>query len=195
MKDYQKYKWFYTKSGKLVVGGKSAENNDKLLKEILEEGKELYVMHTSDPGSPFCVILDESPSKSDLDETAIFTGCFSKAWKEGKKNTQVDIFKTSSLSKPRGLKAGTWLVSKKSKKVKVSLELVLTKQNEVYRAVPEKSVNKKDILLKLKPGKILKEKQIDKILELLKEKPSKKDELLSALPAGGLSIEKFENDV
>lgn len=187
-KDFKKYKWFVTSSGKIVVGGKSAEQNDLLLKEITEKENDFVVMHTSHPGSPFSVILSTIPevSKEDLEECAIFTGCFSRAWKDGKEKTQVHIFRASQLEKKRGMKAGTWGVNKPIENVSVDLTLVLTKQKNVYRAVPPTSAKK--VLLTIAPGKKDKTIVVNDILKKLNEKPEKKDEILAALPAGGISI-------
>ncbi|MCH7568531.1 MAG: DUF814 domain-containing protein [Nanoarchaeota archaeon] len=186
-KGYKKYKWFYTSSGKLVVGGKSAAQNDDLLKSLKNE---YFIMHTSHPGSPFCVIVSElkKVTKKDLEECAIFTGCFSRAWKQGKKKTGVDIFKTSQISKEKRMKIGMWGVSGKVKRVKIELKLALTKQKGVLRAVPEKSVKKKNILLKICPGRIDKKDMFAKFqIELEKDKLNP-NELLAALPAGGVRI-------
>jgi len=190
MKDYKKYKWFYTSSGKLVVGGKSAEQNDELLKRITESDKEYYVMHTSHPGSPFCVVVEniKKTIKKDLDECAIFTGCFSKAWKQRKKVTEVHIFKSNQLSKQKGMKTGTWRVIGKVKKVQVNLKLALTKQKGVYRAVPEKTVHKKDVLLTICSGKVDKKDMVAKFVIELEDSKLQENELMAALPAGGVRI-------
>src|SRR3989338_3273146 len=92
--DYKKYKWFFTSSKKLVVGGKSSEQNDELLKSLKQTKKDYIVTHTSTPGSPFCAILEDikKVSERDIEETAIFTGCFSRAWKSRKRNATIDIF-------------------------------------------------------------------------------------------------------
>ncbi len=106
--DYKRYKWFYTKSGKLVVGGKSAEQNDSLLTELKATKKDMIVMHTKSPGSPFCVIIApiDAVSEKDIEECAIFTGCFSRAWKERHKNATVDVFRLSQLFKSGLMKTG-----------------------------------------------------------------------------------------
>jgi len=183
------YRWFLTSTKKLVVGGKSSTQNDELLKELKDSGKDYVVMHTSTPGSPFCVIKAQvkNLTKEDLEETAIFTGCFSRAWREKKKKTKVDIFTLSQLYKAKRMKVGTWGIEGKVERKTVELELVLTKQNKVLRAVPEKTVKKKDVLLKIRPGKN------DKTLMLAKfqmeiAKPFTQEELLSALPPGGVMI-------
>lgn len=185
--DYKKYKWFFTSNDLLVVGGKSAEQNDSLLKELGEGKKDLIVMHTSAPGSPFCAIVSDidKVKKRDIDECATFTGCFSQAWKQGKKACEIGIFRLSQLGKPRSAKTGTWQVAGKSEKANVKLELALTKQKGVWRAVPRGVADKKAV--KVYPGKIDKTKMVDEIMTLIGEK-NKHDEILAALPAGGVRI-------
>ncbi len=192
MEDYRKFKWFYTSSGKLVVGGKSAAQNDELMKRVKQSGDNRVVMHTSDPGSPFSVIVSDvkKVTQNDLEECAVFTGCFSRAWKEGKKSTQVDMFYSDQVEKRKGMKTGTWGVNGKVKKFKVTLELVLTRQDDVLRAVPEKSVKKKHILLKIAPGKIDKRQMIVKLSMELGDDNINEQELIAALPAGGIRIIK-----
>jgi len=188
---YKKFRWFTTSSGKLVVGGKSAEQNDILLKDIISTNKEYLVMHTSSPGSPFSVILSEinDINSSDIEECATFTACFSQAWKQGKSKEKVDIFNSSQLNKSELMKVGTWHVSGKVKTINANLELTLTKQKGVLRAVPISSIKKKGNLLKIHPGKIEKIDIIPKIQIELNESLSQ-EEILSALPSGGIRIRR-----
>ena len=66
--EYKKYRWFYTSSGNLVVGGKNAEQNDGLLTAMKKMSKDYWVMHTSSPGSPFSIIIcdPKKVSKADI---------------------------------------------------------------------------------------------------------------------------------
>src|SRR3989344_2809832 len=121
MKKYTKYLWFYTSSGKLVIGGKNSNQNELLLQQLTEQSKDYILMHTREPGSPFCVIFSD-PSKvspSDESQCASFTACFSQAWKSGKKKALVDIFRTSQLYKTEGMKQGTWGVKQPIKNISV----------------------------------------------------------------------------
>jgi len=190
MRNYKQYRWFYTASDKLVIGGKNAEQNDKLMKDITNSDRNYFVMHTSHPGSPFSVIVSdvEKVTKKDLKECAIFTGCFSRAWKEKKKKTEVHLFNSENVFKKRGMKTGTWGVSEKISEMLVALELVLIKQKRVYRAVPKISVKKSEILLEICPGSIDKSKSLDKFKKELEDDELDRDEILSALPAGGVRI-------
>jgi hypothetical protein len=190
MEDYEKYKWFYTKSGKLVVGGKNATQNEELLKRLKKNGEELVIMHTREPGSPFTAILSDlrKVTQTDKEQCAIFTGCFSRAWRSKKKKTQVDVFKLSQLYKKKEMKIGTWGVKGKIEKKTVDLVLVLIKQKDTLRAVPELTAkSKKSIILKICPGTIDKKDFITK-MQVEFTTPPTQQELLSALPAGGSKV-------
>src|SRR3989338_4143768 len=90
VKEYENFRWFFTSNDILVVGGKSDEQNEVALNKFLKP--EFNVMHTSLPGSPFMIIQSLNPSKKDLEETAIFCGCFSKQWKDVGRKIDIDIF-------------------------------------------------------------------------------------------------------
>lgn len=185
--EYKKYRWFITSSKKTVIGGRSAEQNDSLLSELKSEKKDFWTLHTSAPGSPFAVILADikEVTEEDLQQAAVFTASFSKAWKEGKKKALVDIFKLSQVYKAEKMKSGTWGVKGPIHRISVFLELVLTKQKGVLRAVPSSAVSEKQVIIKLVPGKIDKQAIVPKLaLEL--NQNFKQEELLSALPAGGI---------
>ena len=188
---YQKYRWFLTKSKKIVVGGRSAVQNEELLKSLKKQNSDLIVMHTSSPGSPFAVIISsiKEVSESDIEQTAVFTACFSRNWRDGKENSTVDIFKLSQLYKGKKMKTGTWGVKGDIKHKKVKIELVLTTQKDILRAVPPTTPDKKSILLRLSPGKIDKNSIVPKMaLEL--HDTFNQEAILSALPPGGIKIKR-----
>ncbi|MBU0907130.1 MAG: DUF814 domain-containing protein [Nanoarchaeota archaeon] len=189
MEDYQKYRWFVTSSGKIVIGGKSSTQNDELLKQLKKEGTERMILHTSAPGSPFSIILAEfsDVTERDTEEATIFTGCFSRQWRDQAKKAEVDIFKLSEIYKLGSMKTGTWGVKGKINRMKVNLELVLTIQKDKLRAVPEITAKKKEVLLKIRPGKIDKREMLIKLHTLLPDKFTQ-EEILQALPPGGVSI-------
>lgn len=190
--DYKKYKWFFTRSKKLVVGGKNSLQNDELLTKIKSLKKSFLVMHTASPGSPFSIILSDLSqiSKNDIEECAVFTACFSQSWNNNLKKVKVSLFNISQLNKDTSMKEGTWSVSGKSKEILAPLKLVLTLQENILRAVPQKTVtNKEDILLTIIPGKEDKNSMLSQISKQLGNR-FKNDEILSALPAKGLKIIK-----
>lgn len=178
---HEKYRWFYTSSKKLVIGGKNALQNEELIKELLKSGKEYVVMHTKTPGSPFSIIESDSIDEKDLEEAAIFTACFSRAWKERKTKTQVDIFKTSQIVKKKGMKLGTFGVLGRINSKTSELKLYLSKQKNKLRAIPYKTKNALCIL----PGNINKVEIAEQIAEKLKVSF---EEALQALPTGESKI-------
>ena len=175
--EYKKFRWFFTSSGLLVIGGKSAESNEELIK--LAE-KDSVIMHTESPGSPFCLITDENPSDKDLKETAIFCACLSKAWKAKKKYAEVHMFSGSQVYKSKGMNLGTFGVEGKTRSFKVELKLYLALQEGKLRSVPFET----DIAM-LVPGKMKKEEAAEEISDKLKVK---KEEALSALPSDNIDI-------
>lgn len=185
MIDYVKYRWFVTSKKTMVVGGKNAKQNDALLKEIVAGGNRYYVMHTSTPGSPFAVLLKESSkvTPDELEEGAIFTACFSQAWKARKKRAFVDIFQSDQLSKEPNMKAGTWRVRGKTERLSVPLGLALIKQRGTLRAVPMKTTTRP--LMCIVPGTIDK---VDMAAQFGVELGDSfaHDEIVAALPAGGV---------
>lgn len=182
--NYEKYRWFFTSSGKLVIGGKSAEQNEEIMSEVRDND---VIMHTSSPGSPFCII--QEPSKEDIEEVAIFTACFSHEWKKGKNRSEVHIFKGEQVNKNKGMKTGTFGVMGSVKTKKVELKLALDFQKAKLRAVPLAAAKKKIAILT--PGKLDKNQAAEKILKLIKDKynyPITKDEVMSAIPSDSIDV-------
>ena len=185
--DYKNYRWFFTSEGKLVVGGKSDEQNEEVIRNFLRP--DYIVMHTSLPGSPFMIMQDDNPSKKDLKETAIFTSAFSKQWKNGSKNIEIDIFKASQIYKTKGMKIGTFGIKGEKETIKVKPELVLIIQKGKIRAVP--SNGKEKILVKINPGKLTKEQAAEKIAKIMRDKfhlPVHKDEIMQAIPSDKMDV-------
>lgn len=186
-KDYRNYKWFFTSEGKLVVGGKSDEQNESVIKNFLRPN--YVIMHTSLPGSPFMIIQNDNPNEKDLKETAIFTAAFSKQWKSGKKQIEIDIFRGSQIYKTKGMKTGTFGVKGNKETIKVKPGLVLIIQKGKIKAVPFNG--KEKILTKIKPGKLTKEQAAEKIAKIIRDKfnlPVHKDEVMQAIPSDKIDV-------
>jgi len=188
--DYQKYRWFFTSSDKLVIAGKSAEQNDQLLNQVKSLKQQLLVMHTHEPGSPFSVILSNPKTLTDKDKQAVatFTACFSQAWKQGKSTIPVDSFMSTNLSKHKLLKTGTWQVSQKLNTYKITKPaLYLTKQKNRLRAIPKQALKptQKSLAI-ITQGKQDKQKLLKELRDRFNNLSD--EQILSALPPGGLKI-------
>ncbi len=105
------FRKFETKSGKKVLAGKTAENNEKLVKQAK---KNEYILHTAAPGSPFVNIKNNRTkvTKKDIKEAAIFCATYSRDWKKNKSNVEVHVFKKADVYKEKDMKIGTFGVKK-----------------------------------------------------------------------------------
>jgi uncharacterized protein YifE (UPF0438 family) len=189
-KMYENYRWFYTSSRTLVIGGKSDEQNEEALKNFLKPN--YVVMHTSAPGSPFCIIISDKPEKQDLEETAVFCSCFSQQWKLGKKMIDIDVFKGNQLYKRKFMKKGTFGVKGMKKTLKVKPELVLVMQKGKLRAVPKTTNEEK--LVEIIQGNLAKEQATTKISEIIKNKyhfPISREEIMQAIPSDKMDVRKI----
>ena len=124
----KKFREFTTSSGKLVLAGKNAENNEELIKQ--SEPEEL-VFHTEKPGSPFVNIKSENLSSEDIKESAIFCASKSQDWRDNKSDVKVNLFKGKDISKRKGMKTGTFEVKNK--------KTILIKKKEIEKFL--KNVN------------------------------------------------------
>ena len=104
-----KFREMITSSGKKVLAGKDAENNEELIAQV---GKEEYVFHTEKPGSPFVNIKGEA-DKKDLKEAAIFCARYSHDWRDNRSSVVVNFFKGKDIYKNKNMKKGTFGIKKK----------------------------------------------------------------------------------
>ncbi len=103
----------FTSSGKLMLAGKDAEQNELVVKQA---GKDEIVLHTKAAGSPFVNIRGKA-SKKDIKEAAIFCARFSRDWKKNKGNVEVHYFLGKDIYKTKGMKTGTFGVKKIKKMI------------------------------------------------------------------------------
>ena len=79
---YERYRWFFTSDGFLVIGGRDAASNSAVVRKHL--GKNDKIFHGDIFGSPFFILKDaENVPDTSMNEVAHATVCFSRAWREG----------------------------------------------------------------------------------------------------------------
>ena len=110
---YEKFRWFISSEGFLVIGGRDATTNEIIIKKFTD--KEDIVFHTDMAGSPFFVIKcaqekkkGKIPSEITLQETANATAIFSRAWKLGM--STLDVFYVSPEQISKTPQSGEYLV-------------------------------------------------------------------------------------
>jgi predicted ribosome quality control (RQC) complex YloA/Tae2 family protein len=80
---YERYRWFVTTDGHLVIGGRDASSNSAVIRKHLTEND--IVFHAEIHGSPFFLVKNAKNQENGnfVDETAQATVSFSRAWKDG----------------------------------------------------------------------------------------------------------------
>ncbi len=76
---FERFKWFFTSEGKLVIAGRDAHTNDGVVKKHLKE-KDLYA-HTDIHGAPSTILKEgASATPEELREACQFATAQSKGW-------------------------------------------------------------------------------------------------------------------
>ncbi len=120
---YEKFRWFISSDGYLIIGGRDATSNEIIFKKHIDPND--LVFHTNFPGSPLVVIKNTENKKIPLNtikETGDFVASFSRAWKEiwGVVDTFYVQPDQISRSPPSGefLPKGSFIISGKKNFVK-----------------------------------------------------------------------------
>ncbi|MXV62144.1 DUF814 domain-containing protein [Natronorubrum sp. JWXQ-INN-674] len=89
---FDRFRWFHTSDGYLVIGGRNADQNEELVKKYLEPGDTVF--HTQAHGGPVTVLKATDPSEasssdielpdSSIEEAAQFAVTYSSVWKDGR---------------------------------------------------------------------------------------------------------------
>jgi predicted ribosome quality control (RQC) complex YloA/Tae2 family protein len=88
---YERFRWYHTSDGFLVLGGRNADQNEELVKKYLDRGDRFF--HTQARGGPVTVLKATGPSEptreidipeTSLEETAQFAVSYSSVWKNGR---------------------------------------------------------------------------------------------------------------
>jgi len=115
-----KFRKLCTSSGKDVICGKNAEQNELVVSQA--ESDEA-VLHTKAPGSPFCNVKGKA-TKEDIKETAVICAAFSKDWKQNHSDVEVHVFRGKDIFKEASMETGTFGV-KKAKSLVVKKKNIL----------------------------------------------------------------------
>ena len=88
---YERFRWFHTSTGYLVIGGRNADQNEELVKKYMNKHDRFF--HTQAHGGPVTLLKAAGPSESadpvdfseeTLREAAQFAVSYSSDWKDGR---------------------------------------------------------------------------------------------------------------
>ncbi len=127
---YEKFRWFHSSDGFLVIGGRDATTNEILIKRHMEP-KDM-VFHADIHGAPFVLIKTEGkePPEQTMKESAQLAASYSRAWTEMLSSASVYWVSPEQVSKtpPSGqyLEKGAFMISGSKNYIRnVSLQVAI----------------------------------------------------------------------
>lgn len=178
---YEKFRYFFTSDGFLVISGKDAESNEKIIKKYCK--KDDLILHAHTIGSPFAVIRSEGRKISEeaIKEAAQFVACYSKFWNSGLGVGDVYWVTPEQISKKtsghESIKKGSFIIYGKRNFLRVELKFCIG-IDEKFRIIkgPESAVKKySKYYVTIVPGEEKGKKLGNEIKEKLIEKAKKED--------------------
>ena len=160
---YEKFRWFFSSEGFLVIGGRDASTNEIIIKKYMEPHD--IVFHADILGSPFVIIKTQgrTPTERTINEAAQFTAAYSRAWREGLRAIDVYWIKPEQVKKtpPSGqyLPRGSFMIYGTKNYVKnVPLEIAIgvKRENDGFRVIggPIRAIAEQtNLYVKIAPGK------------------------------------------
>ena len=178
---YEQFRWFRSSDGFLIVAGKDAATNERLVKRYAEPGD--LLLHTELPGAPFVLVKagGREISERALLEAAEIAASYSRAWKYGLGAATVLCFKPDQARKigPHGekLPKGTFYISgpkKRIKGVRLNLAIGLFRRGDGQFELiigPVKAISSKtDTYVIIKPGDTRADELLKRALEVFEGK-------------------------
>lgn len=200
---YDSFRWFVSSDGFLIVAGKDAQSNERLVKRYMETND--VFLHAEIHGGAVVLIKNPEnrsiPSRT-LYEAAVFAASYSKAWQRG--FSAIDVFWTTpeyvSFTPPSGqyLAPGAFIIKRKNYLKNIPLKIAIgisldAQDNEViariFSAPPEVIKSHTKYFVTLVPGSFKKSETAKQIMTKLKSLGKNDVFLLKVLRT--LKIEKI----
>ena len=189
---FEKFRWFISSDGFLVVGGRDATTNEILIKKQTD-AKDI-VCHTDMAGSPFFVIKQTSQKKeiteATIQEAIDATFLFSRAWKLGLLSSKTFYVNPEQVSKKANagefLPKGAFMIRGKTNYLAPRAKIAIGRYKDTVMAGPYDAVkeNCKECIEiiqgRRKPSDIAK--------ALKKTLDSDIDRIIAVLPPGNCDI-------
>ena len=191
---YEKFRWFFSSDGFLVLGGRDATSNEIVVKKHTDKND--LVLHTDMAGSPFFVIKSENKKipESVIEEAADAVCTFSRAWKLGMQTSDVFYVTPDQVSKKTKageyMGRGAFMIYGKTNYInnKINLAIGITKENAVMSGPVEAIKKNCEKYLILNQG----DEKVSSIAKKISYKLGPGldlDEIIRALPAGNFKLQ------
>ncbi len=190
---YEKFRWFISSEGFLVLGGRDVKSNETLAKRHM--GANDIFLHAALHGAPYTVIKvpDEPPKQQTLEEAAQFAVTFSSAWQDGLSNGDAYWVNPEqvSFSPPSGeyLPTGAVMIyGSKNYIRRIPIELAVGVILEEEHAIPISGppsavISQTEFYVRVIPGEMKKGQLVKEVLNQIKGLvPDEQAILVSQIP-------------
>jgi predicted ribosome quality control (RQC) complex YloA/Tae2 family protein len=194
---FEVYHWFITSDGFLVIGGKDAKSNEKVVKKHM--GDSDFYVHADIHGAPSTIVKAENgvkPTEKSLYEACAFALSFSRAWAAGMRTgsaywvTPLQVSKTPESGEY--ISTGSWVIrGKRNYLFNLPLDLEIStinyKGTDIPEIAPTGVIRREEgrSIVRITPGDVRRNvisREISKILGI------GVDEIESILPPGSSQI-------
>jgi predicted ribosome quality control (RQC) complex YloA/Tae2 family protein len=210
---FDKFKWFVSSDGYLIIAGRDATTNEIIIKKHTET-KDL-VFHTDMAGSPFAIIKFDSKDvklindklkvpkfetipEQTIKETAAFVALHSRSWKLGLGNAKVFYVSPEQVSKEANpgefMAKGSFMIRGKTNYVSYDFEFGLGVFFEKVICGPIIAVQTHSkTVVQILQGNDKASEVARKIKSTFREKENldlSPDDIIKTLPSGGCEVKK-----
>ena len=198
---FQKFRWFVSSEGVLVIGGRDAATNDLIVRRYLGVN-DLYV-HADVHGAASVIVKhppegSPDPGPKTLAEAGQWAASYSKAWRAGHASADAFWVNPDQVSKSPAsgefVARGAWVIHGtknwlKDCPLELGLGVVDYEGEELWTAAPPEALRARGRLrLELTPG--ADRDRSDREVEIVREFGLSRDLLQRLLPAGGISVRR-----
>jgi predicted ribosome quality control (RQC) complex YloA/Tae2 family protein len=195
---FERFRWFISSDGNIVVGGKDIKTNEIVVKKYLKEN-DIYA-HADIQGAPSIIIKNEGIhnekieiSEKTLKEACIFAASFSKAWKQFAEAQAYWVLPEQVSKTPQSgefVPKGAFIIRGKRNYYSCKLELAIglikiDGLNKTMCGPVDSLKSQTDKYVIIQPGDI---KKIDISHKIAKTFDVKVDKVDRVLPPGGATV-------
>ncbi|MBI2656266.1 DUF814 domain-containing protein [Candidatus Woesearchaeota archaeon] len=190
---YEKFRWFISSEGFLVIGGRDATSNEIVVKKHTEPDD--LVLHTDMAGSPFFVVKSDNKKigEKTKEEAADATCTFSRAWKLGLQTSSVFYVNPEQVSKKTKageyMGKGAFMIYGKTNYIKniVNLAVGISKNQQIMSGPTDSIKANCEKYVVLVQGS----EKSSAVAKYIQHKIGGTiDEIIRALPSGGFKVKR-----
>jgi len=187
---FEKFRWFYTSGGKLVIAGRDAKQNDLLVSKMMDDSDLFF--HADIQGAPATILKGgKGAGEEEKGEAAQFAASHSSAWKTGAAAVDVYAVGKEQLAKhAQGgfVGAGGFAITGEREWFRdTPLGIAMGEKDGAVLCFPERHPDSKKMKIDVRMGFVEKGKAAKMIAHLLN---ASIDEVLAALPSGKFAVKE-----